>query len=317
MPSLTYTHRRAVSMLELIFVIVILGIVASIGSQILVNVYESYTIQRAIYRTSVKTELAATQLANRLAYSIPGTVIGRVGTNVFNAIENIPAASTDRNTLEWIAYDADSFGAITSAASSGLERSPVWSGYADVNGTVDADNLSTPGSRLSDLSGIIANLSGSTIANAAILFPGTYNSHTIGYAETTRDNSRIHSVSGRSGESVLTLDPIGPARTIREHYKLAWTAYALVPTVLTNAQLTDRGLPIIADEPIYDLTLWYDYQPWDGEYYTNGSSQVLIRNVSVFNFTGNGETIRFKICQRESIGGNYSINSCKEKAVIR
>jgi len=196
-----------------------------------------------------------------------------------------------------------------------LERRPVWSGYCDVDGTTDAVNLSTPGSRLSDLSNIIANLSSSTIANAAILFPGTYTAHTIGYAETVRDNSGIHPVSGQTADTTLTLDAIGTDRTILEHYKLAWTAYAVVPTQLTVAQLIARGLP--TTDLIYDLTLHYDYQPWDGENYLNGSSQILIRNVSVFNFKGSGNTVRFKICQRESVGGTYTINTCKEKAVIR
>jgi len=305
--------KAAFTMLELIFVIVILGIVSSIGAEVIAKVYESYITQRAIHRSSVKTELTATQLANRLAYSIPGTVIGRVDNNTFNALENIPAATTDRNILEWIGYDSDSFGAIDSGAATGLSRSPVWSGYCDVLGTASKNNLSTPGSRLTDLTGIIGNLSGSTIADAAIVFPDSYNAHTLGYAETTRSTTGIHTVSGNTGNTVLTLDAIAGTRTIKEHYKLAWTAYAIVPTVVTDQ--VARGFQ--AGDNIWDLTLYYDYQPWDGENYSNGSSQILLRNVSVFNFTGTGNTIRFKICQRESIGGTFSINTCKEKAVIR
>jgi len=59
------TLRRGFSMLELIFVIVILGIVSSIGAEIIANVYESYIVQRAQHRASIKTELAAIQIANR------------------------------------------------------------------------------------------------------------------------------------------------------------------------------------------------------------------------------------------------------------
>ena len=307
-------NRKAFSMIELVFVMIVLGIVASIGSQIIVQVYESYISQKAVHNSSIKTELAATQLANRLAYSIPGTVIGRKDATVFNAIENIPAGTSDRVILEWIAEDADSFAAIASAASTGYARSPVWSGYADVAAS-SINSLSTPGSRLTALNAIIGNLSGSGIANAAILFPSTYNAHTLGYQETPAGTTDgIHPVSGQGGDTSLTLDAKAN-RTIKEHYKLAWTAYAVVPVALTAAQLTARGLP--AGELIYDLNLHYDYQPWDGENYTNGSSQTLIRNVSVFKFTGTGETIRFKICQRESVGGAFTINSCKEKAVIR
>lgn len=318
----THVKRAAFTMIELVFVIVILGIVASIGAEIVVKVYESYITQRAIHKSSLKTELAATQVANRLAYSIPGTVIGRVvGANTFETVDNIPFASTDRNILEWIAYDADSFGAVTSSTTSGFERRPVWSGYADVNATIVAGNVNqviTPGSRLSDLNSIIVNLrpSGSTtsITNATLFFPDTYFVTNIGYDTTSADISGTHPVSGATGETTLTLDARAN-RTFKEHYKLAWTAYAVVPTALTNAQKTDRGFE--TTDALWDLTFHYDYQPWEGEGYANGSSQILIRNVSVFNFTGTGDTVRFKICQRESIGGEYTINTCKEKAVIR
>lgn len=171
----------------------------------------------------------------------------------------------------------------------------------------------TPGSRLSDLDTIIQNLSGSTIAEAAVLFPDTYDVNTIGYTGGT-DATNIHTVSGRTGETTLNLDARAN-RSFSEHYKLAWTAYAVVPTALTNAQKTERGFQ--TTDALWDLTLHYDYQPWKAENHTNGFSQVLIRNVSVFNFTGTGSTIRFKICQRESVGDIFTINTCKEKAVIR
>ena len=301
-------------MIELIFVIIIFGIISSIGSQIVVQAYQSYLTQRAVHRSSIKTELAATQLANRLAYSIPGTVIGRNDDNVtFEALNNITIGA-DRTILEWIGSDEDSFGAIDSGVATGLTRSPVWSGYCDVDDPVNTlTSLSTPGSRLTDLSTIIGNLSGSTIGNAAILFPATFNVNTIGYQSLATNNTNIHPVAGQTSDTTLTLDAHGAQRVIKEHYKLAWTAYAVVPTPVTD--VVARGFT--AGETLWDLTLHYDYQPWDGDNYGAGSDQILIRNVSVFNFTGAGDTIRFKICQRESIGGTFTINTCKEKAVIR
>lgn len=295
-------HTPAFSLLELVFVIVILGIVASIGSQIIAQVYDSYINQRAVHRSSVKTELATTQLVNRLAYSIPGTVIGRLNNTTFDAIENITA--TNYTTLEWIATDDDSFGAT---------QGPIWSGYADVTAST-ASALSTPGSRLSQLSGIINNLSPSTksISNTAILFPGTYNARTVGFSGTNSNANDIFLVTGNTGETSLNINATG--KTIKEHYKLAWTAYAVVATDVSS-QAVARGFK--AGDALWDLTLYYDYQPWNGQSYDNGSSVPLIRNISVFKFTGSGNTIRLKLCQRESIGGEYSINTCKEKAVIR
>ena len=299
-------QKSAFTMLELIFVIIVLGIVASIGSQIIVQVYESYIVQRALHRTSIKTELAATQLANRLAYSIPHTVIGMKADNAtFRAIEDIPIGTTDYLTLAWIASDADSFGAVTTTAN------PVWSGYCDVNAS-SKDQIITPGSKLSELNGIIGNLSPANngITNAAILFPGA-TAYTVGFGG---DTSNIHPASGQSADDTLDLDT-RTSRNIKEHYKLAWSAYAVVPVPVTGTNLTDRGFK--ASDTIWDLTLHYDYQPWDGDSLPTAAPIMLIRNVSVFKFTGSGNTIRLKLCQREYIGEEYSINTCKEKAVIR
>jgi prepilin-type N-terminal cleavage/methylation domain-containing protein len=280
--------RAAFTLLEVVFVIVILGVVSSIGAEIIAQVYESYITQRASHRSSIKTELAATQIANRLAYAIPGTVIGRKSSG-YKAIDNLDA--NDYPILQWIAYDADSFSAY---------RKPGWSGFADLDACT-ATTISTPGSDLAKTDTIIKELSEGAVkdlSNAAIFFPGEYNAHTIGY---DTDISGLVKVSGGSGENLTVASLAG--KTIKEHYKLAWTSYAIVPS--------DNG------DGTFDLTLRYNFQPWNGSHYGSASSVTLLRNVSVFKFTGSSNTIRFKICQQENIGETYKITTCKEKAVIR
>lgn len=309
-----FSFRPAFSMLELVFVIVILGIVSSIGAELIARVYENYIVQRALHRSSAKTELVASQIANRLAYSIPRTVIARLNDTTFTSIDNAPAKTY--NILEWIASDADSFTAITTTA-----RQPGWSGFCDVNDTVNTtiNSLSSPGSNFGLANSIIANLSGTnakSMANAGILFPGTYDENTVGFKGSPLPGdifvSRVNTYAG----TTITLDNTN-ANGVKEHYKLSWSAYAIVPTQVTGAELTDRGFK--ATDEIYDLTLHYNFQPWDGLYYDDAATQKteLIRNVSVFNFLGTGSTIRFKLCVQENIGQTYPITTCKEKAVIR
>ena len=85
------TFRRGLTMLELVFVIVILGIVASITSSIIVQVYESYIVQRALHHASTKAELAATQIVNRLTYRISSSVIGKIkSTGVYLPLDQVP-----------------------------------------------------------------------------------------------------------------------------------------------------------------------------------------------------------------------------------
>lgn len=311
-----FSFRSAFSMLELVFVIVILGIVSSIGAELIARVYENYIVQRALHRSSAKTELVASQIANRLAYSIPRTVIARLNGTTFTSIDNAPTKTY--NMLEWIASDADSFTAITSAAAAG--RQPGWSGFCDVNDTVNTtiNSISSPGSNFGLANTIITNLSGTnakSLANAGILFPGTYDENTLGFKGSLSGDIFVSRVNTYTG-TTITLDN-NNANGVKEHYKLAWSAYAIVPTQVTGAELIKRGFQ--ATDEIYDLALHYNFQPWDGLYYDDDATQkiTLIRNVSVFNFLGTGSTIRFKLCVQENIGQTYPITTCKEKAVIR
>lgn len=263
-------------MLELIFVIIILGIVASIGAEIIANVYSGYILQRAQHRASIKTELAATQIANRLAYAIPGSVVRKTGIGTGGTNITEPGSSTDQ-TLQWVGADADSFKAITTAAN----RLPGWSGFCDVDASTTT-SISTPGSNLSLVDTIRTNL-GLTAASPKIYFP-----------------SESALVSGTVDTSTLSGTTLGLSTAtprIVEHYKLATTSYALV--------VSNTG----------DLTLHYNFTP-QRDIAVSGLSQLLLRNVSTFEFRGDGRTIRFKICVDEKIGDTNPITICKEKAVF-
>ena len=270
-----YQFKLAFSMLELVFVIVILGIVASIGSEMIVKVYESYIVQRAEHRATLKTELAATQIANRLASAIPGTVY-RVRTNdTYEPIDSsfpTGVVGDDYKGLQWVSKDTDSFSTAVT---------PGWSGFCDINASTQS-SLSTPGSNLNLTHTIIGALSSGTktIANAVIYFPYEINEYNIS--------------SGTS--ETITLD--NNASNIVEHYKLAWSSYALI---------VEGG----------DLYLYYNFTPTPKVAIDNNTPRsLLMENVSTFKFRGAGRTIRFKICKQEPISEDVNITACKEKAVF-
>lgn len=299
--------KKAFSLIEVIFVLVILGIAASLSSQIIVQVYESYIIQNALYKTSTKTELVANQIVNRLTYAIIGTTIVKepnktytsssMGTN-WVMLEDIETATHKKFiALEWIGYDNDSFSA---------GNTPYWSGVANYE-TATLVNFETAGSSLSKASNIIKNLSNNKIdlsgslKNPAVLFMNSsdYDVKCMGLIE---NNTACIFPVKRDGEDKLVFTSSKP-KIVTERYKLAWSAYALVP------ENPHDGL--------YDLFLYSNYQPWNNEKYTDGSKHLLMKNVSVFKFTENGGTIQFKLCATENIGTDYNISTCKEKAIIR
>jgi len=320
----------AFTMIELIFVIVILGIVASIGSSLIAKTYESYILQKAIHKASLATELAAMQLVNRLTYRINNTTVAKRPTAPYDyvTVSNISSLGDNVHTaLEWISYDNDSYDAQTT---------PGWSGYAD---PLDANKsqFATPGSDITIADAIIGNLSGDTVGltgggqRPAIFFqsPSYYVPNDSFYAPAcmgldyaTNDTTCVLAVSGTSNAAAADTFAFSDVahnntpKTIMDHYKLAWSAYAVVPVQVTGAALTDRGFQV--DDNIYDLTLYYNYQPWLGEQFNvDASSSVLIRNVSVFKFSESGGTMRFKICVQQIVAGNDKATICKEKAIIR
>lgn len=66
-----------------------------------------------------------------------------------------------------------------------------------------------------------------------------------------------------------------------------------------------------------NLTLYYNYQPWNGQKYTDGQSAVIMQDVDTFQFKAVGDLIKVQLCVRDSnisSDGGYSV--CKEKTVF-
>lgn len=316
------------SMLELVMVIVILGIVSSIGSTMIAQLYENYITQRAMHDVSLKTELAINQIVNRLTYRIDGTIIARKSNGDFSSLEsfNFGSNNTDRAVLEWIGYDEESFSA---------KNNPGWSGYCDVNATnATFPKISTPGSNLSLTENIVKNLSGSnTVPQLALLFwlNGNQDGNTFpdpacyGY-NNDGNTTCIHQVTKIDNQTLQTDRAAGGTTTISDQYKLAWSAYSIVAVNKDALYNNVRNGVIVAETDrtprSFDLELRYGYQPWAGTQFDDANTprSTLIRNVTSFKYAEQGGTIRLKLCATEQVGdinASTNVSVCKEKVVIR
>ena len=314
--------RSAFSLIEVIFVLVILGIVASISSSIIAQVYENYITQEALYSVTTKTEVASTQIVNRLTYRIQGTTIakdpntaGFVEGTDWIMLKDIPKADNNFTTVEWIGYDNDSLA---------TTEIPSWSGVANYKTAADGSTLPsasknsiyTPASLLTSTADIMTNLSNGKVTMADANHAGglifqqkdneyrtglEYSPTCMGLIDPTSTNC-IFRVTN-NGDTNLTFPDANP-KIVTERYKLAWSAYALVPEDLDG-------------DGLYDLYLYSNYQPWNGERYTQGVKSLLTNNVSVFKFTENGGVIQFKICASKKISATNRISGCKEKVLIQ
>ncbi len=195
--------KSAMTLLEIIFVIVILGIVSSIGAEIIANVYQGYIVQRAQYRANLKTELVLNAIGNRLHSAIKSTIVYREH-NISDTAIPITSNVVPENVrvLQWVGADRDSFEAINSDTN----LTPGWSGFCDLNASTKT-TIVTPGSSLTLARDIISNLGGDI--NKSAIFFADANDYNI--SDITDEN--------------ITLET--NASEITERYKLAWTSYAI------------------------------------------------------------------------------------------
>ncbi len=289
-------------MVEMIFVIVVLGIVAAIGSGIIAKIYESYIYSRSINNLQTKTELALTQIAKFLSFRIKNSTIARKAPNDTN-ITSLSMADGSYKILEWIGYNNEGF--------EGNDSGPGWSGFIDLSSPqTNKTQVKTPGSHLLFAKNIINALSYGDVnlsdpnSSVALIFKGLPNQFDIeqyGWNDWngTKNHNYIFRVKNIGNDVLKFVE--NNASTIYEQYQLSWTAYAIVP----EGNITDRN-----------LTLYYNYRPWMGEKYSNGNKSTLMEHVSTFKFRQIGSTIRLKLCIFNPIGNDFNITFCKEKVVF-
>ena len=310
--------RRGFTLIEIVMVIVILGVVAMIGTNIIAHMYENYMRSKYINTLEQKTELALEQIAARLKYRVKSTAIVRKkGTNTISWL-NSPDLNDTYDMLEWIGYDYESL----RGDSNGSFAKPGWSGMIDLNNpATDATAVVTSGSKLSYASQVILDLSENTVdLNDTNTTPPPHPKHpaiifkklsSIDFSDFGWDWDHlsdhnatliVHKDPAREDRLIFdeNLTQLGVDRLV-EQYRLAWSAYALVPD---------------GDANDFNLTLYYNYQPWYGMKYSDGKSTVIAEHVSSFKFLQSGNTVRIKLCIQDANQTGVGFGFCKEKAVF-
>ena len=300
--------RSAFTMLELIFVIVVMGIIGKFGTEFLAQAYNSFIFSNVNNRLQASSAITVEFIASRLQHRIKDSVIARTG----NGIAPVAIGSASGSSyiiLEWIASDVDGFRSAST---------PNWSSIIDLD-QVTTTKLVSPGTDTGAIDNIIDKLSYGTkgIEHAALYFIGSNSDiNDYGWDATTTpiaDHTKvIHPIKSgananelipRVGNSLTTNSFVGS--TIYEYYQLAWTANAIVYTPGVDNMGT--------------LTYWYDYQPWDGENYDDGNDAIIMEGVSTFQFMSIGSIMKIQVCAKSTLlndteGGDYSL--CKEKTVF-
>jgi prepilin-type N-terminal cleavage/methylation domain-containing protein len=278
--------RKGFTLIELIFVILIFGILSKFGADILYKIYENYVYSNTFNRLENQSEAAVKQIANRLQYRIKDATIARIDAaspGILEIGDNIAGA----NVLEWIGMDIDGWhGTIDTTPPIG----PDWSGFIDLSAS-SATSLSTPGTLLPN------NTSG------AVFFIGSdvdLNSDFGWGGAITNQNGAMHPITFDGAgniDSNTTADFTGV--DVFEYYEFSKSAFA------------------VALEGGGQLFLYYGFQPWAGQGITSVSKSLLMENVSSFKFTSMGDILIIQVCVDDgNVTGVGTYSICKEKVVF-
>ncbi|WP_107850110.1 prepilin-type N-terminal cleavage/methylation domain-containing protein [Campylobacter concisus] len=318
--------KKAFTLLELVVVIVVLGIIAMMSFNAIMNIYSNYFQTRTVNELETQTEIALEQISKRLEHRIKPSVIARKTDGAFLAL-NDSGVNLDAKyeILEFIPYAYEIFNDVISfdANDNVIEqggKAGRYSGYADLAKSSPATGLISPGSNFT--TGVVETIKDLTCRDetrdatcvdftkkdggvVAIFSDVYYNvQDSFGYkGDITKLDIAKVGVKSTDGNT-LEISGFG-GKQISEQYHLAYTANAIVPEQSADPKDAANG--------VFDLNLYYDYRPWMGEKYKpNGEKATLAKNVTRFVFTEKNGVIVLKLCVRAK---NSDITICKSKAV--
>ena len=317
--------KRAFTLLELVVVIVVLGIIAMMSFNAIMNIYSNYFQTRTVNELETQTEIALEQISKRLEHRIKPSVIARKTDGAFLALnDNRVNLDANYEILEFIPYAYEIFNDVISldANDNVIEqdgKAGRYSGYADLAKSSPATGLISPGSNFT--TGVVETIKDLTCRDetrdatcvdftkkdggVVAIFSDVYYNVQDSFGYKGISNLDIAKVGVKSTDGD-TLEISGFAnKQISEQYHLAYTANAIVPEQSADPKDTANG--------VFDLNLYYDYRPWMGEKYKqNGEKATLAKNVTRFVFTEKNGVIVLKLCMRAK---NSEVTICKSKAV--
>jgi len=290
-----FKKRKAFTLLEIIIAIVVFGIISSISADIFVKIYNAYLSSLLLGENEIKTELALEVIAKRLQNRIPSSVIvskNPDGTVYGEDFVSLSEANDQFHNLEWISFDIDTF----IGEWNGSIYQPKWSGLVDLyHPETNATTLISPGSNF--------NID---FSHRVVIFDKLCTAQSFGLHNPYDHNCAL-TIENNLSNIKLQLKS-NPEKEMVEHYYIAKEAYAIVA----------KG-----DNEDFNLTLHYDYQPWEGENYDSPDTKksILIEHVNRFRImqAADGTTIRIKLCIWAPFADeekrNFELSICKEKIV--
>jgi len=291
--------RKGFTLVELIFVLVILAILSLGTFKAIEAIYIRSMQAKSLTDLSLQSQIVLDQLSILLYNRVPNSVVGYTPGVGCESINNL---STPRPVLEWLGTMDDE-----------LLRGD-YDGFVDMNASDKTTfTLSTP------------NSTALVSTDINLIFAGAFDggsediqacSGAFGWHGANSDLSYDISVGVNS---IMITDAIKPS-FIYEKYYLSQTAYAVsrgADINLASSCITDLNASTDANT----LFLFYDYQPYKGETFCAdagaGKAAVLAQDVSAFSAQEVNDIIRLSIDMDKNIRGQTcGVHVSKQKAVF-
>ena len=335
--------KRGFTLIELVFVIVVLGIISMFGADLYTKIYKSYVHVRAVNQLEARTQNAMMLITNRLEDRIKSSTIGReLSSNEFVPISDLTDPKYD--ILEWIGQSVETRNI--------NKRNPGWSGFMSMSqlkdntwtaGEQDAGyiantraefNMVSLGSDFPQVANIVENLRAtayntpSNNTQVAVIFKVVTNDASptsvgigFGYDRKVDVNGSNRvliavgtpSTTGTNNKESETITinqyPLNPnndkSQEFSEQYYIAHSAYAIVPAQVVTYTKDNAGNL----SKNFNLLFKYNYRPWstakdDANSYDKASSALLAEDVSLFRFKDDNGAVALKLCMRDD-GRNF------------
>ena len=336
--------KRAFTLFELVVVLVIMGILATIATEVLIKVYKNYSISKAannlLYKTDLILNTIAAKLENRVANSVIATECNATNngcrdgnvTSFISITDLTPANANRYPVIEWISKDIYSK---RGEWNDTLKRvTPGWAEFVDlietkINNSNGGDyNITIPYSDMNITADILSayfeswNLPLNT-ANKYDVFDKKYGvlifsgsdgrgdfidiNESYGWYDTAAKNIYKITVIDNTHIRVKELNQSNKA-TVYEGFFICNGARAIVPVY--NKSTND-----------YNLTLKLNYFPWNHQkYFDNNVSEVLLaKHVVQFKFKEQNGVLRLYLCIQDpkiKVKENENLTVCKERIVF-
>ena len=329
--------KKSFTLIELIIVIVILGILSTIAVEIIYKVYQNYYLSRVSNKLSYQTDLILNRIAAKLKLRIPNSTIA-VECNVtngdcengniqsFKSVELVSDSEAQNYpVLEWLEKDIYSKRGIYDSNKKLVI--PGWAEFVDLVNTqtiaADEYQINMPYSNFDIVKEIDSNWTAQWGLNGDI-FTNKYEVLIFSGPDSRGDFSDINNSYGYYGHNAYNVFQIlnysvdenktvahikaidiSNSTMVYEQYFLVNTAMAIVPVYNSDTQ-------------DFNLTLRFNYFPWNDQNYTAGNSALLATHVTQFRFREQNGIMRIYICISDP---KVKINSealqiCKEKVVF-